>query len=98
MNMGGKLGPSGDRLMLGMVGQAVHQNGGHPERMRRLKIVRQVIEHRCLTWNDAARAHEALIGLARRLGVDVFQRMNVEDIGESAINAEPGCYRLSMLA
>ena len=54
MDMGRQLGPARHRLVLGMLGHAVHQDRGHADRVRGLEIMRQVVEHRGLARDDAA--------------------------------------------
>src|SRR5262245_48494396 len=96
--MGGKLGPAGHCLMLGMRRHAVHQDRGHADRMCGLEIVRQVVEHRGLARRDVIGVDEALVSLAHRLRVKVAERMNIEDIGEQAADAEPLDHGFGMLA
>src|SRR5262245_27432472 len=98
MNMGRKLGPARHRLVLGVRRHAVHQDRGHPNRMRGLEIVRQVVEHGGLARCDGMGADEALIGFAHRLRMEVPQRMNIEDVGEQAAYAEPLDHGFRMLA
>src|SRR5690348_12801909 len=70
----------------------------HAELMRCLQIVRQVVEHCGALRHRAAGPREALIGLLCRLGVDIFERMDVEDVVEAAENAKPRRNRLGMFA
>ena len=98
VDMGRQLGPGGNRPMLGMVGQAVHQHRGHAERVRGLEVMRQVVEHRGPARYHAMRVDEAVIGLAHRLRVDVLERVDVADILELARHAEPLDHGFGMFA
>src|SRR5215475_13408563 len=66
--------------------------------VRGLEVVRQVVKHCRLARDHIARAHEALIGLPCRLRINVFERVDVENLGEAAFDAEPRGHSLGMLA
>ena len=78
--------PALAKHLTGMFGN--HQHRGHAQGMRHHKITRQVFEHRCLLGIDTVRLEKPVIGLRRRLGLELG-RDDVEHAIEVTVELEP---------
>jgi hypothetical protein len=61
-----------------------HQHGGHAKGMRHREVAREVLEHRSLSGVDTVELEKAVIGLGRRLGLEIG-RDDVEHVIEVAV-------------
>ncbi len=74
-----------------------HQHGCHAERMRRFQIARQVLEHGRLGRIDLMQRQETLVGLQRRLRLELGSD-DVEHVLKMLVDLQPPHHRVGMLA